>query len=79
MKAGRGTHGTAIFGSISYELFKNVNFISEWSGTNLGFSLGIKPLDNTLAVGIGATDLTRYSSDKAAFVFVLSYPLSVKR
>lgn len=79
IKAGRGTHGTAIFGSISYELFKNVNFITEWSGTNLGCSFGIKPFNNTLAIGAGVTDLTRYASDKPAFVFAISYPLSIKR
>jgi len=79
MRAGRGAHGTAVFGSVSYELFKNVNFITEWSGINLGCSLGIKPFNNTLAVGVGVTDLTRYSSDKAAIAFALSYPLSIKR
>jgi len=79
INAGRGAHGTAIFGSISYELWKNINFNTEWSGTNLGCSLGIKPFDNPLAIGIGVTELTRYSSDKINSSFVVCYPLSVKR
>jgi len=77
--AGRGKHGTAIFGSISYELMKNINFNTEWSGMNLGFSLGIKPFENPLAFGIGLTNVTRYSSDKINSSFVISYPLSVRR
>ncbi|MDR3695418.1 hypothetical protein [Mucilaginibacter sp.] len=76
---GRGAHGTAIFGSISYELIKNVNFNTEWSGINLGCSLGIKPFNSPLAIGIGITDLTRYSSDKINSTFVICYPLSVAR
>jgi len=79
VKAGRGAHGTAIFGSISYELIKNVNFNTEWSGINLGCSLGIKPFKSPLAIGIGLTDLTRYSSDKPNTSFIISYPLSVAR
>ena len=79
VKAGRGTHGTALFGSISYELIKNVNFNTEWSGMNLGCSLGIKPFKSPLAIGVGVTNLTRYSSDKANSTFLISYPLSVAR
>jgi len=79
VNAGRGGHGTAIFGSISYELIKNINFNTEWSGTNLGCSLGIKPFESALAIGVGITDLTRYSSDKINSSFVICYPLSVKR
>ena len=79
IRAGRGAHGTAIFGSISYELIKRVNFNTEWSGTNLGCSLGIKPFNSPLAIGIGVTDLTRYSGDKPNSTFVISYPLSVER
>jgi len=79
IKAGKGTHGTAIFGSISYELIKNINFNTEWSGMNLGCSLGIKPFESPLAVGIGITNLTRYSSNKPNSLFSISYPLSVAR
>lgn len=79
IEAGRGKHGTAIFGSISYELIKKVNFNMEWSGMNLGCSFGIKPFESPLAIGVGITNLTRYSSDKPNSSFVISYPLSIKR
>lgn len=79
IQAGRGAHGTAIFGSISYELFKKVNFNVEWSGMNLGCSFGIKPFEKPLAFGIGLTNLTRFSSDKVNASFVICYPLSIKR
>lgn len=77
--AGRGRHGTAVFGSISYELHKKVNFNVEWSGMNLGCSFGLKPFESPLAVGIGLTNLTRFSSDKVNASFVICYPLSIKR
>jgi hypothetical protein len=79
IKAGKSSHGTAIFGSISYELIKSVNFNMEWSGINLGFSLGIKPFDSPLAIGIGITNVTGYSSNKPNTSFVISYPLSLRR
>jgi len=79
INADKGAHGTAIFGSISYELIKRVNFNTEWSGTNLGCSLGIKPFESPLAIGVGVTNLTRYSSNKPNSSFMISYPLSVER
>ncbi len=79
INAGRGAHGTAVFAGISYELIKNVNFNVEWSGINLGCSLGIKPFESPLAVGFGITNLTRYSSNQPNTSFIISYPLSVKR
>ena len=79
IQAGKGKHGTAIFGSISYELIKNINFNTEWSGMNLGCSLGIKPFNSPLAIGIGITNITRYSSDKPNSAFSISYPLSLRR
>jgi hypothetical protein len=79
VRAGRGEHGTAIFGSISYEILKKVNFNTEWSGMNLGCSLGVKPFASPLAIGFGVTNLTRYSSDKPNTSFIISYPLSVAR
>jgi len=79
IQAGRGHRGTAIFASISYELLKKVNFNVEWSGMNLGCSFGVKPFENALAIGIGITNLTRFSSDKVNTSFVICYPLSIKR
>jgi hypothetical protein len=79
IQAGRGAHGTAVFGSLSYELIKWLNLNVEWSGVNLGCSFGIKPFNKPLAIGIGITNLTRYSSDKPNASFVVCYPLSLKR
>ncbi len=77
--SGRGATGTALFANISYELLRKVNVNVEWSGMNLGCSLGLKPFENPLAIGIGLTNLTRYSSDKVNASFVVCYPLSLRR
>ena len=78
--AGRGSRGTAVFGNLSYELFKRVNVSAEWTGLNLGFSTGIRPFKaSPFSIGIGVSDLTRYSSDKPAMMFSMGYPLSLTR
>ncbi|GAB2986946.1 hypothetical protein GCM10027049_28440 [Mucilaginibacter puniceus] len=78
--AGRGSKGTGIFGNISYELFKRVNIMAEWTGLNLGFSTGLRPLKNSpFSIGIGVSDLTRFSSDKPSMMFSMGYPLSLTR
>jgi len=77
--AGRGKYGTAVFGNISYEIFKHANLNAEWSGMNLGFSFGVRPFKNPLSFGIGIANLTRYSADKPGAVFSIGYPLSIKR
>lgn len=79
IQAGRGKYGTAIFGNISYEIFKHSNLIVEWSGMNLGISLGLRPFKNPLSIGFGLNNLTRYSADKANMILSIGYPLSVKR
>jgi hypothetical protein len=80
IEAGRGKYGTAVFGGISYELLRRLNINAEWTGMNLGLSLGVRPFKNLfLSFGAGITDLTRYSSDKPSGVFFVGYPLSLKR
>ena len=79
VKAGRGKHGTAVFGSISYELIQHVNVNAEWSGMNLGFSAGIRPFKIPLSLAVGVANLTRYTSDKANMVFSVGMPLSLNR
>jgi len=73
---GRGKYGTAVFGSLSYELYKHINVIAEWTGMNLGLAVGARPFNKGLSIGVGVANLTRYSSDKANLVFTLGYPLS---
>jgi hypothetical protein len=79
IQTGKGKYGTAVFGTISYEIFQHVNLNAEWSGMNLGFSLGIRPFKNPLFFGVGITNLTRYSADKPNMVFSIGYPLSLSR
>ncbi|RYY34150.1 MAG: hypothetical protein EOP46_14350 [Sphingobacteriaceae bacterium] len=77
--AGRGKHGTAVFGGVSYQLIKWMNFNVEWSGMNLGTSVGIKPFKSPLAIGVGLTNLTRYTNDRINTSFVVCYPLALRR
>jgi len=77
--AGRGKHGTAVFGSISYELIHHVNVNAEWTGMNLGISAGVRPFPVPLSLAVGVANLTRYTNDRANMVFSLGYPLSLNR
>jgi hypothetical protein len=79
VEAGRGKYGTAVFGNISYEIFAHTNMCLEWSGMNLGLSIGTRPFKSPLSIGIGVNNLTRYSADKANIVLSVGYPLSIKR
>jgi hypothetical protein len=82
IKAGRGKYGTAVFGSISYEVIQHVNLVAEWSGMNLAVSAGFRPFqifNSPLAFGFGLTNLTRYSADRPGMIFTVGYPLSLKR
>jgi hypothetical protein len=77
--AGRGTHGTGVFGSVSYEVFDHVNIITEWSGMNLDVSTGFRPFESPLSFGLGVGNLTRYSGDKPNMLFTIGYPLALTR
>ncbi|NTV93505.1 MAG: hypothetical protein HGA72_09700 [Chlorobiaceae bacterium] len=67
IKAGNGRHGTYVFGSTAYEIFKATNAIVEWSGMNLnaGISTGLFSLSQNVPVTltIAAADLTKYTAD----------------
>jgi hypothetical protein len=76
---GKGKHGTAVFANISYEIFQHVNVNAEWTGLNLGFSVGMKPISAPLNLSFGVTNVTKYSGDKASLIFSLGYPLSLTR
>lgn len=79
IKAGKGKHGTAVFGSVSYEVMPHANVNAEWSGMNLALTMGLRPFKNPLSIGLGVTNLTRYSSDKPSMAFTFGYPLSLSR
>jgi hypothetical protein len=76
IKAGKGKHGTYVFGSTAYEIFKATNAIVEWSGVNLnaGLSTGLFSLGQNLpiTVTIGAADLTNYSADGVRLIVGVS-------
>jgi hypothetical protein len=77
---GKGKYGTGVFGSISYEIFKQVNLNAEWSGLNLGFSTGFRPIkNNNLTLGLGVYNLTRYSGDRPGVIATLGLPISLDR
>jgi hypothetical protein len=78
--AGKGKYGTGVFGSISYEIFKQININAEWSGLNLGFSTGFRPIkNNNLTLGLGVFNVTKYSGDRAGFIATLGMPISLDR
>jgi hypothetical protein len=76
---GKGAHGTAVFGSLSFEVMRHVNINAEWTGMNLGFSAGIRPFKTPISFGIGVANLTRYSGDKTNLAFSIGVPLSLNR
>lgn len=77
--AGRGKHGTGVFGGISYEIIQHVNLGAEWSGQNLGFSLGMRPCGGPFAIGVGVDNLTRYSGDRVSGVLTLGCALPLSK
>ncbi len=77
---GKGKYGTGVFGSLSYEIFKHVNLNAEWSGLNLGFSTGFRPIkNNNLTFGFGIYNLTKYTGDRPGMIATLGLPLSLDR
>jgi len=79
MITGKGKHGTAVFGNVSYEIIKHLNLNAEWTGLNLAFSAGVRPAKVPVSFGIGVTNLTKYSADKPGMIFSIGYPLSLTR
>lgn len=80
IEAGKGKYGTGVFGSISYEIFKQVNINAEWSGLNLGFSTGFRPIrNNNLTFGLGIYNLTKYTGDRAGVIATVGLPISLDR
>jgi hypothetical protein len=77
---GKGKYGTGFFANVSYEIFRQVNLNAEWSGMNLGFSSGIRPLrGSALTFGFGIYNLTKYSGDRVQYIGSLGLPISLGR
>jgi hypothetical protein len=77
---GKGRYGTAVFANVSYEILQNINLNAEWTGLNMGLSLGVRPFKTTpLSLGVGVTNLTNYSGDKSNMVFSVGFPVALMR
>ena len=76
---GKGTHGTAVFANVSYELAKGLNVIGEWSGLNLDFALSFRPTFKLPAINIGLADLTRNSGDRVRLVISIGQAFSLSK
>jgi hypothetical protein len=69
--AGKGKHGTGVFGNVAYELFNEFNAIADWNGLNLNagvsktFMIGKQ---SAVGFSVGVADLTRYSGDRVRFI-----------
>ncbi|MES2417537.1 MAG: hypothetical protein V4541_05085 [Bacteroidota bacterium] len=77
---GKGKYGTGFFANISYEIIRQINLNAEWSGMNLGFSSGIRPIKGSaLTFGFGVYNLTRYSGDRIQYIGSLGIPVSLAK
>lgn len=73
---GKGTYGTGFFANVSYEILRQININAEWSGMNLGFSSGVRPIrGSALTFGFGVYNLTKYSGDRVQYIGSLGLPI----
>ncbi|MCW3107854.1 MAG: hypothetical protein JWQ09_2360, partial [Segetibacter sp.] len=76
---GKSKHGTAVFGAISYEAFKNFNINAEWTGINIAGSLAWRLSYKFPAIAIGVADLTGLSGDRPRFIGQIGYAIVFKQ
>ena len=75
---GKGKYGTGFFANISYEILRQINLNAEWSGVNLGFSSGVRPIKGSpLTFGFGIYNLTKYSGDRVQYIGSLGFPIAL--
>lgn len=75
---GKGRLGTGFFANVSYEVIRQINLNAEWSGMNLGFSSGVRPIrGSALTFGFGIYNLTKYSGDRIQYIGSLGLPISL--
>jgi hypothetical protein len=72
---GKKDHGTALFGSLSYNITNYLNVSTEWTGLNLCVSSSVRVKPKWPVLSFGVTDLTRLSGDKPSFYFGLGQAL----
>ena len=71
VSAGKGEHGTYVFGNVAYELFDEFNVVTDWNGIN--WNAGIAKTffltkSIPLIITAGAADLTSNSGDGARMI-----------
>lgn len=80
VRTGKGRYGTGVFASVSYEVINRLNLNAEWSGLNLGFSVGLRPVkQSAVTMGFGVHNLTRFSGDRVSFLALLGVPVFLKK
>jgi hypothetical protein len=80
VRTGKGRYGTGVFASVSYEVISRLNLNAEWSGLNLGFSLGVRPVkQSAVTMGFGVHNLTRFSGDRPTFLALVGVPVFLKK
>lgn len=78
IRNGKGKYGTGFFANVSYEIMRQINLNAEWSGMNLGFSSGVRPLKGSaLTFGFGIYNLTKYSGDRVQYMGSLGLPIAL--
>lgn len=78
--SGKGKYGTGVFANVSYEVIPRLNFNAEWSGLNLGFSMGVRPMeDSSITVGFGVFNLTNYSGDRTTYMATVGIPVFLSK
>lgn len=80
IESGKGKYGTGFFANVSYEIVRQININAEWSGMNLGFSSGVRPIKNSsLTIGFGIYNLTKYAGDRVQFIGSVGLPISLNK
>ena len=71
--AGKGKHGTYVFGNVAYDIADTFNLIVDWNGLNLntGVSKTVWLGKYPVAAVIGAADLTRNSGDRVRMIMAV--------
>ena len=78
--SGKGKYGTGVFANVSYEVVPRLNFNAEWSGLNLGFSMGVRPMqDSAITMGFGVFNLTNYSGDRVTYMATIGIPVFLSK